>query len=67
MENERLEIRQSHITDYMWTALVRMGYVPTSDELLDFSDAVFCYITQFLLDNKIIEDVEYTEEVEEDE
>lgn len=59
-----IHIKQDEIAKYVWTRLLVLGYVPTSDEILDLSEIIICYLAQFLLDYEIINDVEFLDEEE---
>lgn len=45
-------IEEEDITKYLYMRLIDMGYVPSTDEILDISEIMF----DFLLEKSLIED-----------
>lgn len=61
-DKQMIWINPDDIADFMFTSLVDLGYVPSEDEFMDIVDIVVDLLINFLLTNKIIDEVEIVDE-----
>lgn len=61
-DKQTIWINPDDIADFMFTSLVDLGYAPSEDEFMDIVDIVVDLLINFLLTNKIIDEVEIVDE-----